>query len=127
MKKQIRDIREFQTRLAEVKEGSLLTDKDNSSGLLSRKRLMQEELDELMEALESRDRAECVKEGVDLLYVVFGTFQEAGILDDVEYAWDLVHTNNMTKLGPDGKVIKDKFGKVMKPEGFQKLNLKDYF
>ena len=88
---------------------------------------MEEELGELIEAIQSQDRAEVVKEGVDLLYVVLGTFQEAGILDDIEYAWDLVHANNMSKIGPDGEVKRDEFGKILKPEGFQKLNLKDYF
>ncbi len=32
--------------------------------------------------------------------------------------FDLVHETNMSKVGPDGKVVKDAGGKVLKPEGF---------
>lgn len=125
MTKQIRDIREFQTKLAEAKEGSLFH--GGEKALESRVRLMDEELAEFKEALENKDIVESIKEGVDLLYVIFGTFQEAGILEEVEYAWDLVHANNMTKVGLDGVVQRDEHGKVIKPPHFKKLDLRKTF
>jgi len=35
--------------------------------------------------------------------------------------------NNMKKLWPDGRVHKNQYGKVIKPEGFEKVELKTLF
>lgn len=37
---------------------------------------------------------------------------------------DAVHQNNLTKLGPDGKVHKDADGKVLKPSNYVPVDLK---
>lgn len=52
----------------------------------------------------------------DLDYVVTGAHRVWGLPQDALFA--LVHENNMSKLGPDGKPIKDATGKVQKPEGW---------
>lgn len=51
----------------------------------------------------------------DMVYVIYGTAAAYGI--DLDNVLDIVHEANMRKL-VDGKVIKDEFGKIMKPDGW---------
>lgn len=73
-----------------------------------RVRLIQEEFDELQEALGRRDTAAVAKELADLLYVVYGTAVSCGI--DMEPVFREVHRSNMSKIGghkrADGKWVK---------------------
>lgn len=60
------------------------------------------------------------KEMTDVRYVIDGTY--------VAFGWDgtvdtnKVHANNMEKVGPDGKAMFREDGKVLKPEGFKKID-----
>ncbi|BFU95233.1 MAG: conserved protein of unknown function [Nitrospira sp.] len=71
-------------------------------------RLIQEEFNELREALESDDLTAVAKELADLLYVVYGTAVSYGI--DMDPVFREVHRSNMSKVGghkrEDGKWIK---------------------
>ena len=71
-------------------------------------RLIQEEFDELQEALGQRDAVAVAKELADLLYVVYGTAVSCGI--DMEPVFREVHRSNMSKVGghkrADGKWVK---------------------
>ena len=73
-----------------------------------RVRLIQEEFDELKEALASDDLSSIAKEMADLLYVVYGTAVSYGI--DMEPVFREVHRSNMSKVGgykrDDGKWVK---------------------
>lgn len=73
-----------------------------------RERLIQEEFDELKQAMASEDLAAIAKELADLLYVVYGTAVSYGI--DMEPVFREVHRSNMTKIGgykrEDGKWVK---------------------
>ena len=73
-----------------------------------RVRLIQEEFDELQEALSRRDTVSVAKELADLLYVVYGTAVSCGI--DMEPVFREVHRSNMSKVGghkrADGKWVK---------------------
>jgi len=73
-----------------------------------RVRLIQEEFDELQEALGQRDVATVAKELADLLYVVYGTAVSCGI--DMGPVFREVHRSNMSKIGghkrADGKWVK---------------------
>lgn len=129
MEKQIENIKEFQERIAETKEGSLLLLKDEEFEKQARLRinLIKEELNELEVAIFDLNIVECLDAITDLDYVIKGTAHELGLLDKLEKAWDLVHKNNMTKLGPDGKVVKNENGKVIKPKGYKPVNLNQLF
>ena len=130
MEKQIRDIREFQTKLVEVEEGHLLEDKPTgelAEAVRLRKELLMEEVRELNEAMDLGDSVEILDAGVDILYIVLGTMHEAGVLDKFSKAWDLVHANNMTKLDEDGKVHKNENGKVIKPANYKPVDLNQLF
>ena len=129
MEKQISDIRDFQEKLVEVEEGSLffLEEKDFQDRVKLRMKLLREEVDELEEALLNRDPVETLDAIVDIHYIANGTAQEVGVVHLLDKAWDLVHTNNMTKLDENGKVHKDENGKVIKPSNYKPVNLKILF
>ena len=73
-----------------------------------RVRLIQEEFDELKEALAQDDLIALAKEMADLLYVVYGTAVSYGI--DMEPVFQEVHRSNLSKVGgykrADGKWVK---------------------
>ncbi len=70
--------------------------------------LIQEEFDELKEALAAEDLSSIAKEMADLLYVIYGTAVSYGI--DMDSVFREVHRSNMSKLGGykrgDGKWVK---------------------
>lgn len=60
-------------------------------------RLIQEELNEINDAIADNNMIE-VKDGVaDLLYVTFGLINEFGLVDCIGQIFDEVHRSNMTK------------------------------
>ncbi len=73
-----------------------------------RVKLIQEEFDELKEALAAEDLSSIAKEMADLLYVVYGTAVSYGI--DMHPVFREVHRSNMSKIGgykrEDGKWVK---------------------
>jgi predicted HAD superfamily Cof-like phosphohydrolase len=73
-----------------------------------RERLIQEEFEELKEAMEQKDLVAIAKELADLLYVVYGTAVSYGI--DMGPVFSEVHRSNMSKVGgykrEDGKWVK---------------------
>jgi predicted HAD superfamily Cof-like phosphohydrolase len=75
---------------------------------LLRERLIQEEFDELKQAMANEDLPAVAKELADLLYVVYGTAVSYGV--DMEPVFREVHRSNMTKIGgykrEDGKWVK---------------------
>lgn len=79
-----------------------------------RKKLLKEELEELIAALDAQDWLGVAKESADLIYVIYGTAQRPGII--MQAAVEAVHDSNMSKVGPDGKFIEREDGKVLKGE-----------
>ncbi|MCB9710942.1 MAG: MazG nucleotide pyrophosphohydrolase domain-containing protein [Nitrospirales bacterium] len=73
-----------------------------------RVRLIQEEFEELQEAMQDKELPDIAKELADLLYVVYGTAVSLGI--DMEPVFKEVHRSNMSKVGgykrEDGKWVK---------------------
>ena len=73
-----------------------------------RERLIQEEFDELKEAMGKADLPAIAKELADLLYVVYGTAVSYGI--DMTPVFREVHRSNMSKIGgykrEDGNWVK---------------------
>jgi predicted HAD superfamily Cof-like phosphohydrolase len=75
-------------------------------------RLIEEEAEELAEALSRRDLVAVADALGDLTYVTFGMALALGI--DLDAVVAEVHRSNMTKLGRDGKPIIREDGKVLK-------------
>tara|TARA_B100000989_G_scaffold122544_1_gene90507 strand:- start:359 stop:730 length:372 start_codon:yes stop_codon:yes gene_type:complete len=86
--------------------------------------LIKEELDELKEAMNSKDLLEVADALTDLLYVTYGAGHAFGI--DLDKCFEEVQNSNMSKLGDDGKPIYNEFGKVMKGPNYFKPNLIKY-
>ena len=105
----------------EVKEKpSLSSEKINQL----RVSLIKEELDELKEAMDSKNLLEVADALTDLLYVTYGAGHAFGI--DLDKCFEEVQNSNMSKLGDDGKPIYNEFGKVMKGPNYFKPNLTKY-
>ena len=93
---------------------------------LLRSKLIVSEAAETVEAMANEDLLEVLDGLIDDLYVVVGTAIAYGLGDVLPAAFAKVHKNNMSKLGPDGKPIKDASGKVVKPEGYVPVDLKPF-
>ena len=74
--------------------------------------LIDEELNELKEAINNNDLKEAVDALTDILYVTYGAGHAFGV--NLDECFDEVQRSNMSKLGEDGKPIYNQAGKVMK-------------
>ena len=86
--------------------------------------LIKEELDELKEAMDSKDLLEVTDALTDLLYVTYGAGHAFGV--NLDKCFDEVQNSNMSKLGEDGKPIYNENGKVMKGPNYFKPNLNQF-
>ncbi len=82
-----------------------------------RARLIREEAEEVVTALESGSVAEIASELADLLYVTYGTAVSLGI--DIRPVFDAVHRANMAKVGGGRRAD----GKVLKPPGWRPADI----
>ena len=86
--------------------------------------LIQEELDELKEAMDNKDLLEVADALTDLLYVTYGAGHAFGI--DLNKCFNEVQNSNMSKLDKDGKPIYNDKGKVMKGPNYFKPDLSKF-
>ena len=87
--------------------------------------LIEEEFNELSEAIRHCDDVEQLDALVDILVVTIGAIRAAGW--DGEGAWREVMDTNFAKIDPTtGKVIKREDGKVLKPEGWKAPELAQF-
>lgn len=85
-------------------------------------KLIDEEHQELQEALEANDRVEQLDALIDILVVTIGAIHSGGF--DAEGAWKEVMSTNFAKIDKEtGKVRKREDGKVLKPIGWTAPNL----
>lgn len=80
-------------------------------------RLIEEELEEYLEAAQQGDLVEMADAIGDMLYVVYGAAVECGL--NMEPIFREIHRSNMSKL----PVTKNAVGKVMKPAWFSPPSL----
>ena len=83
--------------------------------------LINEELDELKEAIDNKDIKEVADALTDILYVTYGAGHAFGI--HLDKCFKEVQNSNMSKLGEDGKPIYNDKGKVMKGPNYFKPDL----
>ncbi len=99
---------------------SLSTDKINKLRL----NLIQEELDELKEALDKKDIVEIADALTDILYVTYGAGHAFGI--NLDKCFEEVQNSNMSKLDKNGQPIYNDDGKVMKGPNYFKPDLSKF-
>lgn len=104
--------------------------------LILRFNLMDEEHNEVANALADLDQARTneevldskialTKELADVLYVVLGTAVSLGL--PIVDVFDEVHRSNMSKLGEDGKPILREDGKVLKGPNYTEAKIRQFF
>ena len=86
--------------------------------------LIKEELDELKEAMDSKNLLEVADALTDLLYVTYGAGHAFGI--DLDKCFEEVQNSNMSKLDENGKPIYNELGKVMKGPNYFKPDLSKF-
>ena len=86
--------------------------------------LIQEELNELKEAIDTKNLKEVADALTDILYVTYGAGCAYGI--NLDKCFKEVQRANMSKLGEDGKPIYNEKGKVMKGPNYSAPNLKQF-
>ena len=105
----------------EVKDSSSLsTDKINSLRIS----LINEELEELKQAISEKNLTEVADALTDILYVTYGAGHAFGI--DLDKCFDEVQNSNMSKLGENGEPIYNESGKVMKGPNYFKPDLSKF-
>ena len=86
--------------------------------------LIKEELDELKDAIDSKDIKEVADALTDILYVTYGAGHAFGI--NLDKCFEEVQNSNMSKLDLNGKPIYNEKGKVMKGPNYFKPNLSKF-
>ena len=86
--------------------------------------LIEEELNELKEAMKDKNLKEIADALTDILYVTYGAGCAYGI--NLDKCFKEVQRANMSKLGANGKPIFNEKGKVMKGPNYSEPNLKQF-
>ena len=86
--------------------------------------LIEEELNELKDAINKKDLKETIDALTDILYVTYGAGHAFGI--NLDKCFEEVQNSNMSKLSEDGKPIYNENGKVMKGPNYFKPNLNQF-
>lgn len=87
--------------------------------------LIEEEFEELSEAVEANDRVEQLDALIDILVVTIGAIRTGGF--DTAGAWKEVMDTNFAKVDPEtGKVRKREDGKVLKPADWKAPQLEKF-
>jgi predicted HAD superfamily Cof-like phosphohydrolase len=124
-------LKEFHDTFAPDQRGD-----DYEAKLERRGKLIHEEFDEVMEAIQWGERVESgwavadreevlvqiASELADLLYVVYGTAEELSI--PLQEVFQAIHKANMSKVWDDGTVHRNDYGKVIKPPNFVKADIR---
>ena len=111
----------MQTFGQEVKTKASFSDEKTNQLRLD---LITEELEELKNAMESKDLLEVADALTDILYVTYGAGHAFGI--NLDQCFDEVQNSNMSKLGKNGKPIYNESGKVMKGPDYFKPDLSKF-
>ena len=82
-----------------------------------RQALLDEEVDELREAVAAGDVVAIADALADVVYIACGTAHAYGI--DLDAVLAEVHRSNMTKLGADGRPVRRHDGKVLKGPAYE--------
>ena len=86
--------------------------------------LIEEELQELKDAILKKNLKETIDALTDILYVTYGAGHAFGV--NLDKCFEEVQNSNMSKLDRNGKPIFNENGKVMKGPNYFKPNLNQF-
>ena len=87
-------------------------------------KLIEEELQELKDAIKNKDIVEVADALTDILVVTYGGAVAWGL--EIDKCFNEVHRSNMSKLSADGKPIYNEYGKVMKGPNYSPPDIKKF-
>lgn len=88
-----------------------------------RYKLMREENEEYLEAVNNNDLVEVADALGDMLYILCGTIIEHGLQHQIEEVFNEIQRSNMSKLGDNGEPIYRDDGKVLKGPNYFKPDI----
>lgn len=101
-----------------------VTDRETATSSLY-KRLIREEVEEFWEAEAVSDDTEMLDACFDMIWVIVGYARSRGW--DLDAAWVEGAKSNLSKIDPEtGLVRRREDGKILKPEGWQEPNFKQF-
>lgn len=116
-------VHEFMTTYGQDTTGKE-ADRNLGEFISFRNRLVDEEQEEMEEAIPTKDRVALLDAGLDQLYFNYGTLVGLGFSPEtIDAAFAEVHSSNMSKLGADGRPIYREDGKVLKGPNYFKPDL----
>lgn len=122
MKDKIEAVKQFHTAFKlgylEAPKADLGQDKN-----LLRYKLMREENEEYLEAVNNNDLVEVADALGDMLYILCGTIIEHGLQHKIEEVFEEIQRSNMSKLGSNGEPIYREDGKVLKGPNYFKPDI----
>lgn len=121
MNKILQDVKEFhQTFGAPVLDSPQIPSQDRCE---LRIKLIEEEFNELKQAIKDNDIVSVADAVTDLQYVINGLVLEFGLQNVIDACHEEVHSSNMSKLGEDGKPVLREDGKITKGPNFRPPDL----
>ena len=113
---------QYQDSIAATANALKINSEHEKSRTLRVRSLINEELEELKQAISEKNLIEVADALTDILVVTYGAGAAFGI--DLDKCFNEVHRSNMSKLSEEGKPIYNEFGKVMKGPNYSPPDLK---
>jgi len=113
------DIKELHTKFDMHKFIKTATNREILQYLKFRVNFVEEEFEELKEAIDDRNSDDVVDALIDMMVVIIGTLDLFGV--DGQKAWDVVHKANMSKVAGSNSNRPNDFGfpDLVKPDGWK--------
>lgn len=81
--------------------------------------LLTEEVGEMKDAIDAMDQVEMLDAAADIIFVLAGIIEKAGLGEYMDEVMAEVLRSNNTKISASGKVVRDENGKIGKPEHYR--------
>ena len=85
--------------------------------------LLTEEVEEMKDAIGSMNQVEMLDAAADIIFVLAGVIEKAGLGEYMDEVMAEVLRSNETKIPADGKVVRDENGKIGKPSNYRPPNI----
>lgn len=85
--------------------------------------LLTEEVGEMKAAIDSMDQVEMLDAAADIIFVLAGIIEKAGLGEYMDEVMDEVLESNDSKISPYGEVVRDANGKIGKSEHYRPPNI----